>query len=1170
MTFQPRARRRGARAVASAAFVSLAITTPLAIAQPAPDEYQLLDHVQGTSVLTNAAPVRPMIIDSATDIWAINTGLGTLERFRGTNTGPIDVRQVPWGPVALAEWADPDGTPELLIVCRNTWGLLRMDKASGQYQGFIRLPAEPTDVVIDNENRAFVSCQGADAVVRVDLTIRDGNFHELYDETSTLGKLRLKSPYFLAKDTDGTVLVTPLHSGNNTVVPGLPLADIDQVVSLNGLAAGLPDEDLFRIDGSLPAGNPNAIEVVATGVGSILFGHGRHPIDGKYWLLNTEALNADPARQSEPDLQGHFVDNRVTILNATHTTGPAGPGIRFEMDDPAFDDDEVIGQPFAIAFHPTNGRALVAGLLTDNVTVFDQNGGRLFEIDLPEGSIPRGIVPFPSHPRFVAVYCWGTGKIEVYRINYANQSSFHSGTYQLSPDPITADPALTLGRKLFFDGDVSARGNVSCASCHVDAGTDFLTWNLSGAPFDDKGPMVTQTLVGLERVSPFHWRGERTMEDFNTLAFPNLLGADKPLDPADFAAMKAWLFALKNPANPFQTDTRRIDGTLAFESKVPTGLPANHPFVTTSGQTPLTFIGGDAIVGQTSFLTEHVFQNRFACADCHALPIGTNNDIFATGDGADRPGRSHFVNTPFHELWRKKQSMVLIDFAAPGGSPDPEVRTFLGTGLSHSGSAGDIVRFTQPALDPGDDPQFLLDVATFMQQLDQGLAPAAHYARLLPAGPPGGSAYQELASYLLGQASTTANSDGVPNCDVAVLRTTAPRRGWFLQRPAGATTITASDPVFVSSLDAEPARSLDQFDASEPAYLFIGLPVGMAERFAVDFDMDGVKNEDEADNNLFTVNIDPNDVTPPDPSISAGYLSTNTARVFIETDEPSTVAIEWFESGTGDRMRVESNLLSRVHTFITADMRPSTLAAADPPDVPFAIVSYDADVFATDAHGNSLTSPISFSPAVPVTGAFTMPPDPMGQPENGVPFEQVLHEHVLAGPPVVNLGSPSGGSVAGSVDMTAVYKQGTGQPASGRGFAVRLFSSSDGVAPFEPIPEIRITPGVGALLVDGAFVRPSTGPANLLSIDGPLLLNDTPTGPTGSVSLAFSLAGPFTPGEVILANVEAIVETTSIRVLCPAAGCFGEWTVADHAALAQWDVPRTTEALLNGSAVVPP
>src|SRR5262245_2963798 len=391
--------------------VAGAMSLARASAQGIPDKepYARLDHVQGTLVLTAAAPVRPMLIDSAYEVWAVNTDLSTVEHFGPINqaplvTAPLDIRHVPWGPVSIAEWADPSGPPELLVVCRNTWGVLRMDKASGAYEEWIPLPAEPSDIVVDAaNNRAFVSCTAADAVVKIDLTVRNGTFQKRYDEASTSGALQIKSPYFLSLTSDGKVRVAPLHSGNNTTVTGTQFQSVDQVISVAGRSFALPDKDLFEI-------NPvtDAVTTIATGVGTILFAHGKNPVSNRYWVLNTDALNTNAAGHGEPDLHFDFVDNRVTIVGTPHAFVGVDP------DSPGFTDLTSIGQPFALAFEPTTGRALVAGLLTDNVTLFDATASRLNATSLAAGSIPRGVALAPSDPRYVAVYCWGTARIEAF------------------------------------------------------------------------------------------------------------------------------------------------------------------------------------------------------------------------------------------------------------------------------------------------------------------------------------------------------------------------------------------------------------------------------------------------------------------------------------------------------------------------------------------------------------------------------------------------------------------------------------------------------------------------------------------------------------------------------------------------------------------------------------
>jgi YVTN family beta-propeller protein len=93
-----------------------------------------------------------------------------------------------------------------------------------------------------------------------------------------------------------------------------------------------------------------------------------------------------------------------------------------------------------------------------------------------------------------------------------------------SYDPMPA--AIRAGRGYLFDARLSGNGTVSCGICHMDADNDGLAWDL-GDPGGEmltvlganlsvhdttprprsmhpmKGPMVTQTLRGLQNGDPF-------------------------------------------------------------------------------------------------------------------------------------------------------------------------------------------------------------------------------------------------------------------------------------------------------------------------------------------------------------------------------------------------------------------------------------------------------------------------------------------------------------------------------------------------------------------------------------------------------------------------------------------------------------------------------------------
>jgi hypothetical protein len=105
-------------------------------------------------------------------------------------------------------------------------------------------------------------------------------------------------------------------------------------------------------------------------------------------------------------------------------------------------------------------------------------------------------------------------------------------------------------------------------------------------------------------MEPFHWRGDRrNFQHFND-AFVSLLGRAEPLPEADMDAFTDFIMTVELPPNPY----RNVDESLPAAIPVVRGL-----------RTPSV---GDPARG------ESLFASR--CANCHALPKGTSNQLIAT------------------------------------------------------------------------------------------------------------------------------------------------------------------------------------------------------------------------------------------------------------------------------------------------------------------------------------------------------------------------------------------------------------------------------------------------------------------------------------------------------------------------------------------------------------
>ncbi len=112
-----------------------------------------------------------------------------------------------------------------------------------------------------------------------------------------------------------------------------------------------------------------------------------------------------------------------------------------------------------------------------------------------------------------------------------------------------------------------------------------------------KGPMATQTLIGIIDTGSLHWRGDREdLAAFNP-AFESLMGDDAQLSDTQMQQFEAFVATLTPPPNPL----RLMDGS----------LPA------------LVSNGGDPANGLAIFES----GGHLECSACHAGRAGTSGEI---------------------------------------------------------------------------------------------------------------------------------------------------------------------------------------------------------------------------------------------------------------------------------------------------------------------------------------------------------------------------------------------------------------------------------------------------------------------------------------------------------------------------------------------------------------
>ena len=1081
--------------------------------------HQTLDNIQEPVTDVGVIPIRPLAITSDNgQLYVANVHDSKVRSFDFAGGSGTQDWQVPWAPVSLGIYDTAD-KEWLIVVCGGTHCAAVLDRHSGQILELIALPFEPADLLINAaRHEAYVSCSGADSLAVINLNT--------LQVTEIL--IPAEHPAHLAFDPrnpsdplDDAVLIAPMISGNNSTA----LKDennVSFVVDLDDPTVspyGLPDEDCFRFD-------PVTWELVpiARQVGTNLFAHGINPVTQEHWQLNFEALNKDPSKQSEAAIRGEFGLNRVTL-----TSLPAATGELADKDDhsfvhlddanpatPAIEYDSTlsVGLPTGLAFGPT-GVAAITGLATDNITLLDPLGHRITEWNLPDGSLPRAVIVDPVFGAIVIVYCWGTNEVLMYDASTPpamNSTPTPFVTLDIGYDP--TPPLRQAGRRVFFDAQFSMHGNLTCGSCHIDGRTDLLAWNLSESPIDEKEALVTQTLKSLESVAPYHWRGDRpTLRRFNP-AFDDLLGG-APLTDTQFEQFQAYVFSLQSPANPRQDERNILNDALAVPRE--------------DGLVP------SAVRGQGLFTSEIALVNTFTCADCHALPTGTDADMVNDGTSLN-PSGSRFQPTAFNELWRKDlQPLVTVDLV-DGGSIE---RAKIGAGLLHDGDLPDSIHFIDPGVFLNLSTQQAADIAAYVHQLPSAVAPVAHKAELFDSEHTGTES--RIRNYLLDQAEKGY-------ADVAVFGV-YPKAGipmpvnWVYR--SSSQTFEPDDPGLA-------AIDFDDFVtatlAGQASNIFVGLPLGNGERAAIDWDNDALINGAEALYLTDPKNPDSDGDGYPDghevlhggaptnPAINsqAGdnaspvvenvvveWVNTKNARMTFTTNEPARIDVEYHVDG-GPLHMVSEPDFATVHSVLLNELVPSTVFSDLFASVPAVENEYVVTIRAYDPNPDNLPGEHSLT----ITSrAFKDIKD------RGVAVGVIQGwQEVLSSP------NYSAGTIDIIVELTVDSKEyreaatGSSQPLGGRvaicqvivdGQIWSQFSASDDV--ISSFCSQSFDQNSGMFVTEEFTARP-----------GPFVVS-SPSDAAGVARIEFSLWGlqSFSPGTEIVVNPIIIQEAGTIDLTAP-------------------------------------
>jgi YVTN family beta-propeller protein len=1010
------------------------------------------DNFAGRAILFSTAPIHPFAFspDGAL-LYTVNQGGARLAVLDSTTLQRVRDVPIGLGAVTVVPRA---GTNELWVVDAIESCIAIVDPSLGAVTRTIRVGGEPHGLVFTpNGDRAYVTCSGVDRVDVVDTAT--------YAVAKSI-PIPARNPRGIAY-FGGKAYVVSFLSGNGTAPRGTSSSAPDEIETVGKPAPpeanALPDRDLFVIPTHANIAD-DVLDHAATisGLGTTLFNIHVRPGTSELWIPNTDALNAE--HKGEVNfVAGQVVRNRITIVDAS---GAAPP--RFIDLDAIAPADRKCGQPAYVEFDPTVKLAYVAGYGNDIIAVLriGSDGSITWKgtIDLPASvTYPRGTGPRAClvDPARKALYAFDKNDDAVTRVPF---DSFPQGSdWTLSaPHAVRAGYSPTsgferLGRHLFTNARFSKSQTSSCASCHVDGHTDGLAWDLShfldpeGTPdaalqfgTDVKGPMVTQSIRRMEDSGPFHWRGEMKSTNAFAATFVTLLentkdGVVQPIGP-EFQYLRHFMDLLSWPPNPREPLDRRYTG--------------------------------DALAGAELFLTRPV-EGSLTCASCHQLPSGSAGEIVLETQG----GVVRSANVPSLRGVGDKTSKRFVLGGAYG------VRSELGAGLTHAGAIPTVTEtFDHPSSVGANHHSFDLTaaeaskIATFLSQLDSGIAPAAAYMVTAHAG--NWSSVAAVNLPLLHDAAQRGHCDLICHRVPGSGASATVGRSLLYDAQHGNYRTAARGAPHVSE-----AALLAEAAAGSPV-TFLGVPVGMGESQALDRDMDGLFDLDEIDAHTDPEKPDtdqdgradgyevlhgtdplhpdppPNESTPPSLVGTVHLLraGTNFLRFEFETSEFCRVYVG--VNGGPPLTRVPFNLIGDHHHWVVLnELEPDT--------------DYHIDLKMTDAANNT---------GVDSSAVFHTQPRATANPARVSSIALAVHgggpHNELRGNVALAIGSGNAG--AGYMVTAAVYQvvfDGTLRMISSGTSATTV---GDGEARFfVDLPPPDATPGVLYLVVK--HVTPPAGGA---------------------------------------------------------------------------------------------
>jgi len=540
---------------------------------------------QAVDTDTNPAAPRPtqtstiVLDETRARVWSVNPDHDTVTVIDARRLVKLFEARTGEHPRTLA--VAPDGA--VWVVNQDDASLSILDGDTGRTRKRVALPyaSRPYGIAFNPRgDAAYVTLQAAGHLLRVD--VPGGRITASVDVGPT--------PRGVAVTAAGdrilvTRFISPQDRGEVTEVDAASL----RVVRRFELA---PDPGP---DGPLGSrGIPNHLAAIAVAP------------DGRAWVLSKKDNTGRGLHASGEPLT--FETTTRTIVSqldlASHREILAA---RRDLDNRAM--------AVAVAFDGEGRRAFVALQGSNAVEVLDVAGGQVVATVPESGSAPQGLLVDARGRLFVQNFL--SRDVAVFDVSDAAAAARPPLLRRI--DATAAEPLppkVLLGKRIFHnaaDERMSRDGYVSCASCHIEGGTDARVWDFSGRGAHGGGLRNTITLHGRAGLGhgPVHWRADMDeIQDFEVLMRTTLQGSGFVADAVFSARAANWVFG-----PPSAGLSRELDALAAYVASFTTVHPSPHRHPGGVMTTP-------ALAGELVF---HAAQT--GCATCHVPPRFTDSSL---------------------------------------------------------------------------------------------------------------------------------------------------------------------------------------------------------------------------------------------------------------------------------------------------------------------------------------------------------------------------------------------------------------------------------------------------------------------------------------------------------------------------------------------------------------